>query len=323
MNTIVKTKGLTKQYGNVLAVDHLDLEVFEGEIFGLLGPNGAGKTTTIRMLTGQIKPTSGTATVANHDIIHEPIKAKQQIGVVPDVSNIYDEMSAWDNLIFAAQLYSVPKTEREKRARKLLELFELYERRNDRVAGFSRGMKRRITIAAALIHKPTLLFLDEPTSGLDVQSSRTIRNLIKELNDDGVTVFLTTHYIEEADQLCQRVAIINKGKIVTVDSPEKLKASMEERQVIEVSFSPSTNFDKLEGLSCVSLVSRLGDKCRLYVTDASEAVSSLVDFAKKNNLKIISINTLKPSLEDAFVKLTGLGSEVLTVEKEPAKKKVE
>ena len=323
MNTIVKTKGLTKQYGNVLAVDHVDLEVFEGEIFGLLGPNGAGKTTTIRMLTGQTKPTSGTATVANHDIIHESIKAKQQIGVVPDVSNIYDEMSAWDNLIFAAQLYSVPKTEREKRAKDLLELFELYERRKDRVAGFSRGMKRRVTIAAALIHKPKLLFLDEPTSGLDVQSSRTIRSLTKELNDDGVTIFLTTHYIEEADQLCQRVAIINKGRIVTVDSPEKLKASMEERQVIEVSFSPSTNLDKLKGLSCVNNVSRLGDKCRLHVTDASEAVSSLVDFAKKNNLKIISINTLEPSLEDAFVKLTGLGSEVLTVEKEPAKKKVE
>ena len=322
MEVVVKAQSLTKQYANVLAVDHIDLEVFEGEIFGLLGPNGAGKTSTIRMLTGQTTPTSGTATVANHDIIHEPTKAKQQIGVIPDISNIYDEMSAWDNLIFAAQLYSVPKTEREKRAKELLELFGLYERRKDRVANFSRGMKRRLTIAAALIHKPKLLFLDEPTTGLDVQSLRMIRNLIKELNNDGVTIFLTTHYIEEADQLCQRIAIINKGKIVTVDNPQKLKALIEERQVIEVSFTMSRDLeDKLRGLSCVSDVSMLGDKCRLHVDDASEAVPSLVDFARKNNLKIISINTLKPSLEDAFIKLTGLSPEIMKTEKDPLKKK--
>ena len=323
MVIVVKAQNLTKQYADILAVDRLDLEVPEGEIFGLLGPNGAGKTTTIRILTGQTKPTSGTATIANYDILKEPIKAKQQMGVVPDVSNVYDEMSAWDNLIFAAQLYTVPKIEREKRAKELLELFELYERRKDHVGDFSKGMKRRITIAAALIHKPKLLFLDEPTSGLDVQSSRIIRSLIKELNDNGVTVFLTTHYIEEADQLCKRVAIINKGKIVAVDNPEKLKASMEERQIIEVSFSPPESLDKLKGLSCVKGISSLGDKCRLYVDDTSTAVPSLVDYANKNNLKIVSINTLKPSLEDAFVKLTGLSSEVMKTEKEQVKKKTE
>jgi ABC-2 type transport system ATP-binding protein len=324
MEVVVKTQGLAKKYGNVLAVDHIDLEVSEGEIFGLLGPNGAGKTTTIRMLTGQTRPTSGVATIVNHDIIHEPIKAKQKIGVIPDVSNVYDEMSAWDNLIFAAQLYGVSKIDREKRSKELLELFGLYERRKDRVAGFSRGMKRRLTIATALIHKPELLFLDEPTTGLDVQSLRMIRNLIKELNADGVTVFLTTHYIEEADQLCQRIAIINKGQIVTMDNPEKLKASIEQRQVIEVSFTMSRDLEnKLRGLSCVTDVSMLGDKCRLHVDDASEAVPSLVDFARKNSLKIISINTLKPSLEDAFVKLTGLSLEVMKTEKEPAKRKEE
>src|SRR4030066_714734 len=321
MKSAVKTQNLTKQYGGILAVNQLDLEVFEGEIFGLLGPNGAGKTTTIRMLTGQAKPTSGTITVDNYDIVHEPIKAKQQIGVVPDVSNIYDEMNAWDNLIFAAQLYGVPKVEREKRAKELLELFGLYERRKDRVAGFSRGMKRRLTIAAALIHKPELLFLGGPTTGLDVQSLRMIRNLIKELNADGVTVFLTTHYIEEADQLCQRVAIINRGRIVTVDNPEKLKASMEKRQLIEISFTASMGLeDKLKGLSCVTDVSMLGDNGRLQVDEASDAIPSLVDFAQKNNLKIISINTLKPSLENVFVKLTGLSPEIMKTEKEPVKK---
>jgi len=326
MNSIVKTQGLVKRYGGILAVDRVDLEVFEGEIFGLLGPNGAGKTTTIRMLTGQTKPTSGTATVANYDILRESTKAKQQIGVVPDVSNIYEEMSAWDNLIFAGQLYGVSKIDQEKRAKELLELFGLYERRKDHVATFSRGMKRRLTIAAALIHKPKLLFLDEPTSGLDVQSLRMIRSLMEELNDGGVTVFLTTHYIEEADQLCQRVAIINKGKIVAVDNPEKLKASIKERQVIEISFASSSSRNlenKLRSLSCVSDVSRLGDKCRLIVEDASEAIPSLVDFAQKNSLKIVSLNTLKPSLEDAFVKLTGLSSELMTADKEPVKKKEE
>ena len=321
MNPTIKTQGLTKRYHDVLAVDHLDLEVSEGEIFGLLGPNGAGKTTTIRMLTGQTSPTSGTIRIDNHDIIREAIRAKRLIGVVPDVSNIYDELSAWDNLIFAARLYSMPKLERENRANALLELFGLFERRKDDVAGFSRGMKRRLTIAAALIHKPKLLFLDEPTTGLDVQSSRLIRNLIKELNADGATVFLTTHYIEEADQLCQRIAIINKGKIVAMDNPEKLKAISEERQVIEVSFIlPKGLEDKLKGLSCINEFSRFGDKCRLRVDDTSEAVPALVDFSRENNLKIISINTLKPTLEDAFVKLTGLNPEVMKTEKEPVKK---
>lgn len=321
MEVVVKAQGLTKRYGHILAVNHVDLEVFEGEIFGLLGPNGAGKTTTIRMLTGQTRPTFGAAIVAGHDIIKEPIEAKQRVGVVPEGPTLYDEMSAWDNLIFAAQLYGVPKTERGKRARELLELFGLYERRKDRVGSFSRGMKRRLTIATALIHEPDVLFLDEPTTGLDVQSSRMIRNLIKELNEGGTTVFLTTHYIEEADMLCQRVAIINKGKIVAVDNPEKLKATVEERHVVEVSFSPSGDLNgKLRSLNHVNNVSRFGDKFRLYVDEASEVIPLIIDFARENGLKIISINTLKPSLEDAFVKITGLSLEVMATEKEHIKK---
>jgi ABC-2 type transport system ATP-binding protein len=321
MNAIVKAKGLTKQYGHLLAVDHVDLEVFEGEIFGLLGPNGAGKTTTVRMLTGQTKPTSGEALIAGYDIIHEPIKAKESVGVVPEVSNVYNEMSAWDNLVFAAELYGVSRIERGKRAAELLKLFGLYERRGDKVGNFSRGMKRRLTIAAALIHKPRIVFLDEPTTGLDVQSSRAIRALLKQLNESGVTIFLTTHYIEEADQLCQRIAIINQGKIVALDSPEKLKTRAEEQHAVEVSFSPFKDLEaQLKDLKYVSSVSRLGAKFRLYVEDASEAIPVLIDFCRENNLKIVSINTLKPSLEDAFVKITGLSPEVMTIEKEHAKR---
>src|SRR5208337_4940454 len=232
----IEVEGLTKYYAKLLAVDHVSFEVKQGEIFGFLGPNGAGKTTTTKMLTGLTRPTSGTLAVSGKDMVRESIEAKKSIGVVPENSNVYDEMSAWDNLIFAAQLYRVPKNQREKKAKELLELFGLYERRKDRAGVFSKGMKRRLTIAAALVHMPSLLFLDEPTSGLDVQSSRMIRNLIKDLNRTGVTIFLTTHYIEEADQLCQRIAMINKGKIVALDSPEKLKASVEKHQTIDVSF---------------------------------------------------------------------------------------
>jgi ABC-2 type transport system ATP-binding protein len=328
MNIIIKTKNLTKQYGHILAVNHIDLEVFEGEIFGLLGPNGAGKTTTIRMLTGQTKPTFGEAWIAGYDIIHESIKAKESIGVVPEVSNVYDEMSAWENLIFSAELYDVPRSERSKRAIELLKFFGLYERKEDKVANFSKGMKRRLTIATALIHKPKVIFLDEPTTGLDVQSSRMIRILLKQLNKTGVTIFLTTHYIEEADQLCHRIAIINKGKIIALGSPEELKTKAEEEHIIEISFSISKDIEEyedienqLKNLNYVSSISRIGDKFRLYVENTSEVIPIIIDFCRKNNLKIISINTLKPSLEDAFVKITGLSPEIMKIEKE-AKKRV-
>jgi ABC-2 type transport system ATP-binding protein len=321
MHDTIEGKDLTKYYADFLAVDHISFEVKQGEIFGLLGPNGAGKTTTMKMLTGQTRPTSGTLTVAGKDIVHEPIAVKKSIGVVPENSNIYDEMSAWDNLIFAAQLYRVPKNEREKKAKELLELFGLYERRKDRAGVFSKGMKRRLTIAAGLIHKPTLLFLDEPTSGLDVQSSRMIRTLIKDLNKTGVTVFLTTHYIEEADQLCQRIAMINKGKIVANDNPEKLKASVEKHQIIEVSFDQTKNLEqKLSNLKGLEKVVQFGDKFRLHMRSISEAVPLLGDFARQNDLKIISINTLNPSLEDVFVELTGLSVETMKSEKEQGKK---
>ena len=319
--TVIEVSFLTKCYRDLLVVDHANFEVSRGEFFGLLGPNGAGKTTTIRMLTGQTKPTSGNAVVAGFDITHQATKAKERVGVVPEVSNLYDEMSAWDNLIFAAQLYGVPNNERDRRAKELLELFGLYERQKDRVGIFSRGMKRRLTIAAALIHKPGILFLDEPTSGLDVQSARMIRNLIKELNEKGTTIFFTTHYIEEADQLCQRVAIINQGKIVAVDNPEKLKSTIEEHNIIEVSFSPAQDLnDKLRSLKHVSSVSRIGDKFRLHAEDASEVVPILIDFSRKNNLRIMSINTLKPSLEDAFVKITGLSPEAMATDKEQVRR---
>jgi ABC-2 type transport system ATP-binding protein len=316
----IEVSELTKCYGKLLAVDHINFTVKKGEVFGFLGPNGAGKTTTINMLTGVTKPTSGSAFISGFDVKQEPIKAKELVGVVPEVSFLYDEMTTWENINFSAKLHSVPKTKRASLAQELLRLFRLYKRRNDQVGTFSGGMKKRLMIATALMHEPDILFLDEPTTGLDVQSARQIRELIKELNKKGTTVFLTTHYIEEADQLCQRITIINRGKIITVDTPEELKNTVKKENIIEVSFDHAGNIiGKLKELSRVRNVVVAGDKFRLYVEDPAETLPFLVNFAEKNHLKLTSVSTVKPTLEDAFVKLTGLRPELMTSEKEHTK----
>lgn len=316
INTAINVQDLTKLYHNSLAVDKVSFEVHRGDFFGFLGPNGAGKTTTINMLTGVTKATSGNASILGYDIAQEPVKAKEHIGVVPDATSVYQEMTAWNNIIFSAKLHSVPKEKRENKAKELLKIVGLYNRRNDHVGTFSRGMKKRLMIAVALVHEPGILFLDEPTTGLDVQSARDIRSLIRDLNKKGTTVFLTTHYLEEADQCCQRIAIIAKGKIVTINTPEKLKAMTQAEQVIEVSFDQVQGLiNKLKQLSYVRDVAVVGDKFRLYVEVLSETFPLIFDFAKEMHLKIVSINTLKPTLEDAFVKLTGLHPEILSVEK--------
>ncbi|MEM2339983.1 MAG: ATP-binding cassette domain-containing protein [Candidatus Bathyarchaeia archaeon] len=320
MNDAIEAINLTKYYDNILAVDHISFEVKRGEIFGFLGPNGAGKTTTIRLLTGQAKPNSGRAIIAGFDMARESIKAKGLIGVVPELSNLYDELSVWDNIIFAAQLYGVPRDVRGTRARELLELIGLYDRRGDRVGNLSKGMRRRLTIAAALIHEPDILFLDEPTSGLDVQSARAIRALIKELNEKDMTVFLTTHYIEEADQLCDRIAIINKGRIVAEGKPEELKSRAKGRVALDISFGPrGIPRDGLATLEHVKEVSKFGDVFRVYVDDITGFLKALADLAQRSGLEITSISTVKSSLEDAFVRITGLSPESMRVEKEPAR----
>jgi len=225
MSAAIEVNGLTKSFEDIMAVDSISFSVNSGEVFGFLGPNGAGKTTTIRMLTGLAQPSSGKASILNYDIQSEITQIKKCIGVVPEASNLYDELSGLDNLVFMAQLFGVDRSERIKRAEELLKTFGLYERKDDLFRKYSRGMKRALTIAAALIHKPDILFLDEPTVGLDVVAARSLRNLIKNLHSQGITIFLTTHYLEEADLLCDRVAIIVKGKIIRIDTPKDLKES--------------------------------------------------------------------------------------------------
>jgi ABC-2 type transport system ATP-binding protein len=304
----IEVSHLTKKFGTFIALDDISFSVSEGETFGFLGPNGAGKTTTIRILTGISSPSGGTATIFGKDIIRETIAARKQIGIVHETSNVYDDLSAWQNLMFTAELYTVGKKEREKRGKELLELFGLWDRRNDKVHGFSKGMKRRLTLAMGLINNPKLLFLDEPTSGLDVQSNLIIREVIRDLNTQGVTVFLTTHNIEEANLTCDRVAIINKGHIAAVDSPERLKNTIQSVQSIEVAFDPVIPdiIENIRNIQKVSEVRKEGDKFRLFTEDPPYVISAISEFAKSHNIRVISMTTFGPSLEDVFIKLTGL-----------------
>ena len=299
----VEVSNLTKHFGELVAVDHISFQVKKGELFGFLGPNAAGKTTTIRMLTGVIKPDEGTASILGYDILREGLKTRQLMGIVPEMANAYVDLSAWNNLMLIGELYGVSKKWRQKRASKLLKEFGLYERRNHLVRGFSRGMKQKLLLCMALINEPQILFLDEPTSGLDVESQRLIKDMIREFNKDGTTVFLTTHNMEEANQLCDRIAIINHGKIAAIDSPERLRLRSSGLQSIEVSFDRAVSIDELSKVHGVKEAKKTGDKMILYVNEPSVVLDKLVDFARSKRLEIISLNTLAPTLEDVFLKL--------------------
>jgi ABC-2 type transport system ATP-binding protein len=305
MSEAIRVSGLRKVYRSgkdktsLTAVDGIDFTVHSGEVFGFLGPNGAGKTTTIRMLTGLTRPTAGGGTLLDLDLGSDLRRIKKRIGVVPETSNLYDELSAFDNLIFTMQLYGVPRAERKPRAKALLERFRLGEKGDTPFARLSRGMKRALTIAAALAHEPPLVFLDEPTTGLDVMSARELRRLIARLRDDGVTVFLTTHYLEEAERLCDRVAILVRGKIVALDSVEAIEAMAREdgRATVEIRLADGEGFEtrRVEG------------------PDVETALQAAL--SQTGGRQVLAVNTLRPTLEDAFVRLTGLSADVMLAEK--------
>jgi ABC-2 type transport system ATP-binding protein len=294
---------LVKRFGAVTAVNDISLTVESGEIFGFLGPNGAGKTTTIRLITGVLTPDAGTARIQGIDIHDHPIEAKMQMGVIPESSTIYGDLSAEQNLHLSGKMYGMPRSLREQRVDELLSRMGLHEQRRRPVRTFSKGMKQRVSIACAIIHRPRVLFLDEPTSGLDVQSRRLVIDTIHHMNEEGSTIFLTTHNIEEANTLCRTVCIINKGMVVAQDSPERLKKMFETTQSVEVSFSravPKTLF-VAEG---ILRVEPCGDKWRVYTDDPDRVVKYLVSRAERESLGITSLTMSGPSLEEAFVHLT-------------------
>ncbi|MFA9517206.1 ATP-binding cassette domain-containing protein [Halopenitus sp. H-Gu1] len=300
----VDVETLTKHFGDLTAVDGISFQVEEGDVFGFLGPNGAGKSTTIRMLTGVLRPDAGSARIAGYDIRTDTEAAKSEIGIVPEQFNAYPDLTAWKNLMLAGELYGVPRETRQNTGTELLRSFGLFERRHTPTSEYSKGMKQRLMLTMALLHDPAVLFLDEPITGLDVESQRLIRERIAELNQEGRTVFLTTHNIGEADRLCDNIAIINRGEIAAIDSPEALKQEIERTRAVEVSFSETIERELLAGITAVEGAEKRGDTFRLMTPDPDAVVKAVVTLAKEKGLTVLSLQTLGPSLEDAFTDLT-------------------
>lgn len=317
-NVAIEVRGLAKRFGEVQAVAEVDFDVFPGELFGFLGPNGAGKTTTINILTGLARPDAGTIHIDGIDCVKNPRAAQHLIGVVPDESNLYPELSGFDNLCFCAALYGMGKAERQARARELLELFHLTPAAGRKFAGYSKGMKRKLTIAAGIIHKPKILFLDEPTTGIDVSSARQLRQLIDELHRGGTTIFLTTHYIEEAERLCDRVAFILSGRIARVDTVANLVQPIRDKHVMHIAFSGECN-DIIGKIADTFPAQKfIGSQQDLLRVEADEPirVGPLVRFLEDQGCEVSEAKKIRPSLEDVFVTITGVEVDAMRKEKE-------
>ncbi len=308
MSTIEVDK-LTRKFKKLIAVDHISFIVKKGEIFGLLGPNGAGKSTTIRMLCTLLRPTSGEAKVAGFGIVKEAGKVREHIGLVAEKIILYDRLTARENLKFFGRLNHIPAKIISERTKKLLELVKMEKWANALAGTFSSGMKQRINLARALLNMPDILFLDEPTLGLDPQTTRAIRDFIKEINKEGITVILTTHIMQEADILCDRIGIIDQGKIVALDTPQKLKnvISKQGQTTLDLTISnPSPQIiSQIKQLEAVSSVSKKNDcNLKIYV-NSEEVIYEIMDVIRKNKITIKNITTLAPNLEDAFLHFTG------------------
>jgi len=295
---------VTKIFGQYTAVDHLSLTVPQGQIFGLLGPNGSGKTTTINMLSGLSVPTSGQVRVLGYDVRHQTRQVPQLLGAVPQETALYEELSAWANMDFHAELFGLPARDKKQRITAMLELVQLLDRKDAAVNTFSGGMKRRLALGRALLHDPKLVYLDEPTLGVDVQGRRVIWDYILGLRDQGKTVLITTNVLEEAEALCERIAIIDHGKLIAVDTPEHLKLTYGGRVVELETEHPLAATDALRALPGVTSVDQDGAHLTIRTSGAEHVVSQVVNLVSQSgDLRNISIH--EPALEEIFLRLTG------------------
>jgi ABC-2 type transport system ATP-binding protein len=306
---VMRTEALTKVYnGHIRAVDGLDLEVYEGEIFGLLGPNGAGKTTTAGMLTTRVIPTSGRAFVGGIDVVAHPSAAKQVIGVVPQSNTLDRSLSVWENLYFHGRFFGMAATTAKSEATRLLEQFRLSERAKEPVGALSGGMAQRLMVARAIMHRPATLFLDEPTAGLDPQSRLALWEILGELHDAGQTILLTTHYMEEADELCDRLAIIDHGKLLTLGTPTELKNATGADTIVTV--TAQGDLDALAALLAADVpgaqsATRVDQNVLVEVQEQVGVLPLVFSVAERHGYHVSDVSVNEPTLETVFINLTG------------------
>ncbi|NHK31522.1 MAG: ATP-binding cassette domain-containing protein [Asgard group archaeon] len=289
--------------GLIKAVDTINFSINRGEIFGLLGPNGAGKTTTIRMLTGILKPTNGKIIVFNKELNKNRILVQQIMGHVPELSNVYLDLTGMQNLELMAELYGISRKDRKNKAELLLEKFDLLKWKDSKAKKYSKGMKQRLLLCMALISDPEILFLDEPTSGLDVQSSIIIKQLIKEYHASGMTIILTTHDMDVANELCNRIAIMNKGIILGLDKPQDLRRLKQDYQAIDVYITGNVKIHEIEDLPNIKQVQKKRDFFHIIVNNLKQAISEIVEYIECNDLQLEKLNTYEPQLEEVFLKM--------------------
>lgn len=304
----IETKSLSKIFGDLRAVDDVSFNVEQGEIFGFLGPNGAGKSTTMMILTTLLKPTSGQALVSGFDVVTQPKQVRQSIGYVQQETTVDEYLTGRENLLLQARLNHIPKDQIDSRIDEVLELIELSDKQKDPVVTYSGGMRKRLDIAGGLLHRPKVLFLDEPTVGLDIQTRRKIWEYIKKIHTEfEMTIFLTTHYMEEADQLCNRIGIIDGGKIQVIDSPQNMKSAMG-NEVISLTLESNESKSFISEIEKIDLIKKINqdqNKLILFASKGTEVIPKLFQLSSDLGIKITSISLTQPTLDDVFISYTG------------------
>ena len=305
----IETKSLTKSFGDLVAVNDISFSVEKGEIFGFLGPNGAGKSTTMMIFTTLLKPTNGNALVGGFDVLKNPKQVRENIGFVQQETTVDEYLSGRENLLLQAKLNHIPKNEINQRIDEVLDLIELSDKQDEAVVTYSGGMRKRLDIAGGLLHHPRVLFLDEPTVGLDIQTRRKIWQYIKKIHTQfDMTIFLTTHYMEEADSLCDRIGIIDHGKIQVIDTPKNMKNDLG-NEIISLVIESNNNYDsfllEIKKIEFIKKINEDDSKLTLFTSNGTEVIPKIFQISSELGIKIKSISLTQPTLDDVFISYTG------------------